>query len=71
MTEQKKQYASQPIDLAKLGLNQVAYVRRAVIDNVPIWSIHAATGQQIGAAQSFDQAWGAVVQNDLQPQRVN
>jgi len=71
MTDHPKTYGSQPVDLVKLGLNEIAYIRRAVIDNVPVWSIHAATGQPIGAAQSFDQAWGAVKQNDLVPQWVN
>jgi hypothetical protein len=65
------QLASHPVDLAQLGLNQIAYVRRAVIDNVPVWSIHSAAGHPIGAAPSFDQAWGAVMEHNLMPLRVN
>ncbi|TAL04466.1 MAG: hypothetical protein EPO08_01250 [Rhodospirillaceae bacterium] len=59
--------ASTPIDLARLGLNQIAYVRRAVVDEQPIWSIHSAMGHPLGAAPTLEQAWGAIVQNDLQP----
>ena len=65
------QLASHPVDLAQLGLNQIAYVRRAVIDNVPVWSIHSAAGQPIGVAPSFDQAWGAAMEHNLMPLRVN
>jgi hypothetical protein len=59
--------ASTPIDIARLGLNQLAYVRRAVIDDVPVWSIHSAMGHPLGAAPTLEQAWGAIMQNDLQP----
>lgn len=62
---------STAVDLARLGLNQVAYVRRAIVNDVPVWSIHSATGDAIGAAQTFEQAWGAIVQNNLEPLRVN
>ena len=36
--------ASTPVDLARLGLNQVAYIRRSVVDNVSVWTIHSASG---------------------------
>ena len=59
--------ASASIDLARLGLNQIAYVRRAVVDEQPVWSIYSATGHPLGAAPTLEQAWGAIVQNDLRP----
>src|ERR1700748_3718315 len=58
--------ASTPLDLARLGLNQIAYLGRTVVDDEPIWSIYSAMGHPLGAAPSLEQAWGAVVQNDLQ-----
>ena len=64
-------YGSSPIDLAQLGFNQLAYIRQTTIDNQPVWSIHAATGQPIGAAATFAQAWSAVKSHDLEPLRVN
>ncbi len=60
-----------PVDLARMGLNQIAYIRPATVDNVAVWSIHNAAGDQIGAAESFDQAWGAVRQHDMEPTRVH
>jgi hypothetical protein len=59
------------IDLAHLGLNQIAYVRRSMVENQPIWKIHSASGDQLGAAVSFQQAWGAVVQNEMVPMYVH
>jgi len=62
---------STPVDLARLGLNQLAYIRRSIVDEQPIWSIHSASGHPLGAAATFEQAWGAVVQNELVPMYVN
>jgi hypothetical protein len=62
---------SATVNFARLGLNQVAYIRRAVVNDVPMWSIHAATGDTLGAAESFAQAWGAVKQNNLEPLMVH
>ena len=70
-TNEKPQYGSSEVDLAQLGLNQLAYIRRATIDNQLVWSIHAATGQPIGAASTFEQAWTAVKSHDLEPLRVH
>ncbi len=58
---------SSTVDLAHLGLDEVAYIRRAVVDDVTVWSIYSAAGLPIGAAPSLEKAWGAIVQNDLQP----
>ncbi|MFL2770575.1 MAG: DUF1150 family protein [Rhodospirillaceae bacterium] len=63
--------ASFPSDLAALGLDHVAYIRRAVVDNMSVWSIHNAAGVQLGATQTRDQAFGAIIQNDLTPLDVN
>jgi len=60
-----------PLDLAKLGVAQFAYIRRALVNDIPMWTIHSASGDPLGAAHSFDQAWAAVKQNDLVPLRVH
>ena len=62
---------STPVDLAHLGLAEVAYIRKTVVNDQPVWSIHSAAGHPLGAAQSFEQAWAAVKQHDLEPLRVN
>lgn len=63
--------ASTPVDLAQMGLTEMAYIRKTVVNDQPIWSIHSAAGHPLGAAQSFEQAWAAVKQHDLEPMRVN
>ena len=63
--------ASTPLNLADIGLNQIAYIRRAVINDRPMWSIHNAAGEAVGAAPTREQALGAILQNYLTPQYVN
>lgn len=60
-----------PIDLARLGLNEIAYIRQAVVNDEQVWAIFSASGDPIGAAQTFEQAWGAVRQHDMEPARVH
>ena len=60
-----------PVDLVRLGLSEIAYIRRAMVNDVPMWTIHSAAGDPLGAAHSFDQAWAAVRQNDMEPVRVH
>jgi len=60
-----------PVDLARLGLSEIAYIRRAIVNDTPMWTIHSAAGDPLGAAHSFDQAWAAVKQNDMEPMRVH
>lgn len=60
-----------PVDLAKLGVSEIAYIRRAIVNDMPMWTIHSAAGDPLGAAHSFDQAWAAVKQNDMEPVRVH
>ena len=35
---QETQLGSTPVDLAQLGLDRMAYIRRAVINDQPVWS---------------------------------
>jgi hypothetical protein len=63
--------ASTPVNFARLGITQMAYIRETVVNDLPMWGIFSAAGDPLGAAQSFDQAWAAVRQHDLQPMRVH
>jgi hypothetical protein len=63
--------ASTPVDFARLGITQMAYIRETVVNDMPMWGIFSAAGDPLGAAGSFDQAWGAVQQHNLQPMRVH
>lgn len=54
-------------DFAAMGMQQVAYVRPALINGVPAFTIHAADGSQIGVAPNRDVAIAAMIQNELEP----
>jgi len=60
-----------PVDLARVGLNEIAYIRQAIVNDENVWAIFNAAGDPIGAAPTFDQAWGAVRQHDMEPTRVH
>ena len=62
---------STPVDLAQMGLAEMAYIRKTLVNDQTVWSIHSAAGHPLGATQSFEQAWAAVKQHDLEPMRVN
>ncbi len=63
--------ASTPVDFARLGITQMAYIRETVVNDMPMWGIFSAAGDPLGAAGSFDQAWAAVREHNLQPMRVH
>ncbi len=52
-------------DLAALGMDQVAYVRRIQIQGEEMFAIMAADGRQLGLAPDYDSAASAVDQHEL------
>jgi hypothetical protein len=54
-------------DFAQLGMEQVAYVRPALMNGKRGFSIHAADGTPIGAAPSTQLAAAAIVQHEMVP----
>jgi hypothetical protein len=56
-----------PRDFVQLGMEQVAYVRPAVMNGQRGFSIHAADGTPIGAAPSTQLAAAAIVQHEMVP----
>ncbi|MEO5374038.1 MAG: DUF1150 domain-containing protein [Alphaproteobacteria bacterium] len=58
-------------DLAQWGLQNVAFVKRVVVDNEVAWSIHAANGTEMGVAPRRDLAFAAIRQYDLEPFSVH
>jgi hypothetical protein len=58
-------------DLATWGVEDVAYVREAVVDGTKTWAIFAADGSAIGVAPDRDMAFAAARQNDLEPLSVH
>ncbi len=58
-------------DLAILGLRDLAYVTRVVVDGKHAYSIHAADGTMIDVMDDRDLAFAAVRQYDLEPVSVH
>ncbi|MBM3572882.1 MAG: DUF1150 family protein [Alphaproteobacteria bacterium] len=54
-------------DFAVLGLNDVAYVKRVVVDQQVGYSIHAADGKAIGMAPNRESAFAGIRQHELEP----
>lgn len=54
-------------DLAKLGLNGVAYIRPMIVDNEQVFSVHAADGSQLGIVPSLKVAIIGLQEGDIQP----
>ncbi len=57
--------------LAILGLRDLAYVTRVVVDGKHVYSIHAADGTMIDVMDDRDLAVAAVRQYDLEPVSVH
>ncbi len=58
-------------DFASWGLQDVAYVKRIVVNDQEGWSIHAADGSHVGYAPNRDLAFAAVRQHELEPYSVH
>ena len=53
------------LQLARLGLSQIAYVRPVVVDGTPGFAIHAADGTPMAVAADQGTALAAIVQHDM------
>jgi len=58
-------------DFALWGMQDVAYIKRVVVNDVVGWSIHSADGSSIGLAPDRGLAFAAVIQHDLEPLSVH
>ena len=58
-------------ELTLLGMQDIAYVKHAVVNDVPGYSVHAADGTQIAAFVDRDVAFATVRQHDLEPLSVH
>lgn len=55
------------VDLAALGMNQVAYVKPVIIDGSAGYSIHAADGTPMAVVPDRMLAFSAIRRHDLEP----
>ncbi len=58
-------------ELASWGLQDVAFVKRVVINDEEAWAIHAANGVEMGMAPRRDLAFAAIRQHDMEPFSVH
>jgi len=58
-------------ELALLGMQDIAYVKRAVVNDAPGYSVHAADGTPIATFADRDVAFAIVRQHDLEPLSVH
>jgi hypothetical protein len=58
-------------ELALFGMQDIAYVKHAVVNGAPGYSIHAADGTQIATFVDREVAFATVRQHDLEPLSVH
>jgi hypothetical protein len=54
-------------EFALLGMNDIAYVRRVVVNDEPSYAIHSADGTQVALLADLDVAIATIRQHDLEP----
>lgn len=59
------------LELGLLGKDDVAYVKRIVVDGAEKYAVHAADGTQIAVLATRDLAFVAIRQNDMEPASVH
>jgi hypothetical protein len=57
--------------LAQLGMQQLAYIKPAVVNGSACFAIHAADGTPLAMAGGLDIAIQAVVEHEMVPARVH
>jgi hypothetical protein len=60
-----------PQELATLGMQAVAYVKRVSVNDTVAFAIHAADGTQLALLPDRDAAFATIVQNDIEPVSVH
>ncbi len=58
-------------DLAVLGLPDLAYIKRVIIDGENAYSIHAADGTAIAVVEHREVAFATVRQHEMEPVSVH
>ncbi len=59
------------LELGMLGMDDVAYVKRVVVEGAEGYAVHAADGTQIAVLGTRDLAFAVVRQNDMEPVSVH
>ena len=60
-----------PQEFAMLGMQDVAYVKRIVVNDEPAFAICAADGTQVALLADRELAWATVRQHEMEPVSVH
>lgn len=58
-------------EFALLGMQDLAYIRRVIVNDEAGFAIHAADGTEVAVLPSRDLAFATVRQHDLEPVSVH
>ncbi len=58
-------------DLAGLGVNSIAYIKKKIVDNRKMWFIYAAEGTELAYTDDENKAVSLVLDNELIPMSVH
>lgn len=58
-------------DLSNMGLNDVAYIKSALVEGQRVWAVHAADGTPLTTLATRATAFVAVRQHELEPVSVH
>jgi len=58
-------------ELARLGMQQIAYVKPVVVNGAAAFAIHAADGTPMAIADGLEVAIAAIVQHEMVPAQVH
>ena len=58
-------------ELAKMGVNTVAYIKKRVVENHNLWFIYAAEGTELAYTDDEKKAISLVLDNELTPVSVH
>jgi hypothetical protein len=71
MKEIEKLRHISPKDLALLGMQDVAYIKRITVNDATAFAVYAADGTQVAALPNRELADATVRQHDLEPVSVH
>ena len=58
-------------DLAELGVNTVAYIKKKIVDHRNMWFIYAAEGTELAYTDDESKAVSLAIDNELIPVSVH
>jgi hypothetical protein len=60
-----------PQELAQLGIQDLAYVKRVIVEDETAFGVYAADGTQVALLPDQAVAFAAIRQNEMQPVSVH